>query len=372
MSKYQEVIDWIQHQVSSGKLKPGDRIPSENDLCEQFNISRQTARHAIGNLVNDGILTAFRGSGTYVSDERVRSGERSQIAVVTTYVDSYIFPRTIQGIEGKLRELGYSMQLYFTNNSSVREREILSGIIEKDEIAGIILEPTRSALPNPNMDLFYKIEDMHVPILFINSYYAEMSGVWNYKGYTMPAIPHVSMDDKKSAYKAVKSLIDCGHRDIGCVLKMDDRQGLDRYSGYQEAMSEAGVFSDDAHIIWIDTEDLTNTHLIRDKIKERLKDCSAVFCYNDQVTAVVLQTMTEAGLKIPDDMSVISMDDSDLASLMRPPVDSIPHPKERLGERAAENLVRLLHHRGFNATYEFDEEITKRGTVKQKSRKAGI
>lgn len=362
--KYQEVVDWIQKQVSSGKLKPGCKIPSENDLCIQFNISRQTVRHAIGILVQEGILTAERGSGTYVTDERARNGERNRIAVITTYVDSYIFPKTIQGIENKLRELGYSVQLFFTNNSSVREREILAEIIDKDEVAGIILEPTRSALPNPNTDLLSKISGMSIPILFINSYYPEMSGKWTMKAGGEKGIPHVSMNDKGSAYKAVKSLLDNGHRKIGCVLKMDDRQGLDRYSGYLEAISEKGLAPEDAFIIWLDTEDLKKQVHIKDKIRDRLCGCTAVFCYNDEVAALVMQVLEENGRNVPDDISLVSMDDSDLAKLTRPPIDSIPHPKEKLGERAAENLIRLIHHPRFSATYEFDEDITKRGSVR--------
>ena len=74
--------------------------------------------------------------------------------------------------------------------------------------------------------------------------------------------------------------------------------------------------------------------------------------------------MDESGIKVPEDISLISMDDSDLAKLTRPPIDSIPHPKEKLGERAAENLVRLIHHPGFSATYEFEEEISVRGSVR--------
>ncbi len=368
MSKYQEVIDWIQDQVGSGKLGPGDRIPSENDLCAQFNISRQTARHAIGILVGDGILTAERGSGTYVTDERARFGERNRVAVVTTYVDSYIFPKMIQGIEWKLRELGYSMQIFFTNNSSIREREILQDIIYKDEVAGILLEPTRSALPSLNSDLFDRISEMKIPMLFINSYYPEMLQADDFKDKDPYAgkhpIPHVSMDDEKSAYKAANFLLDNGHERIGCILKLDDRQGLDRFSGFQKALFERGLVPNDEHTIWLDTKDLTDVDLVRTKILRRLSGCTAVFCYNDQVASIVIQILEEDGVKVPDDISLVSMDDSDLAQLSRTPIDSIPHPKERLGERAAENLIRLIHHPNFHANYEFEEAITVRGSVK--------
>ena len=206
---------------------------------------------------------------------------------------------------------------------------------------------------------------MNIPILFMNSYYPEMSGGWNPEAGNISGIPHVSMNDKKSAYKAVRSLLDKGHRKIGCVLKMDDRQGLDRYSGYLEAISEENLAPDDSRIIWLDTEDLKKQEHIREKIRDRLSDCTAVFCYNDEVAALVIQILDEDKRRIPDDISLVSMDDSDLAKLTRPPIDSIPHPKEKLGERAAENLVRLIHHPGFLATYEFEEEITVRGSVRE-------
>ena len=53
MSKYQKVIDWINQNIDNGALRPGEKIPSENELCEQFGLSRQTVRHAILKLSED-------------------------------------------------------------------------------------------------------------------------------------------------------------------------------------------------------------------------------------------------------------------------------------------------------------------------------
>ena len=63
------------------------------------------------------------------------------------------------------------------------------------------------------------------------------------------------------------------------------------------------------------------------------------------------------------DIAVISMDDSDLAQMNSPTISSVPHPKERLGEKAAENLVHMIHHAGFKATYEFDEDLIVRDSI---------
>ena len=69
-TKYQNLINYIQEQISDGQLGPGEKVPSENQLSEQFHISRQTVRKAIGTLEEDGLVQRSRGSGTYMSFDR--------------------------------------------------------------------------------------------------------------------------------------------------------------------------------------------------------------------------------------------------------------------------------------------------------------
>ncbi len=350
MSKYQEVAGWILEQIDSGVLSAGSKIPSENELCEKFHISRQTVRHAIAKLSKEGVLRSAQGSGTYVDDYKLKLSKR--IAVVTTYVDGYIFPKTIQGIESTLKDYGYSMQLSFTNNTYEREREILENLIAQKDTAGLLLEPTKSALPSPNIDLIKKLEEQGTRILLINSYYQQLP------------IPHVSLDDKKCSYLAVKALIEAGHTKIGCILKLDDGQGRERYLGYLEAMKEMNFAVDDKWIVWLDTDDLGNMEENTDKIKRRINDCTALFIYNDQVAVEVISLLQKNGKKVPDDMSIVSIDDSDLAHMNGLSLDSIPHPKQELGEKAAENLIHLIHNSSFDATWKFTETLNKRGSIR--------
>ena len=102
--KYLELADWIRRQIAEKKLLPGEKMYSENELSRMFGLSRQTVRHAIGLLEEEHILNRVRGSGTYVNENPyLRNAEnRSRIAVIMTYLDNYIFPRTIQSIEHTL------------------------------------------------------------------------------------------------------------------------------------------------------------------------------------------------------------------------------------------------------------------------------
>ena len=98
--KYERIVSWVQEEIANGSLHRGDKLPSENDLMERFGVSRQTVRRAMEELASSGVAEGRRGSGTYVTvNTRRYAGKEIRIAVMLTYVDTYIFPSIIKGIE---------------------------------------------------------------------------------------------------------------------------------------------------------------------------------------------------------------------------------------------------------------------------------
>ena len=358
-AKYQQVFDWIKENIESGAFRPGERLASETELSARFGLSRQTIRHATGELASQGYLTRIKGSGTYISTALPQKEEKDRgtrprtmnIAVVSTLYGSYIFPETIKGIERVLSASGYAMQVSFTDNRLHREREILKAILEKDAIDGLIVEPAKSALPNPNLAYYRKIRDRQIPILFFNASYPDFDA------------PCVRIDDTGIARKATDLLIRSGHRRIGAIFKSDDSQGPLRYKGYLEAMDEAGCRTSQEQIIWIDTPETTSLEELGDYLLRRLEGCTAVMCYNDQVAYQVIEIAGKRGVKVPEKLSVVGIDDAYLASMSRTPLTSFPHPKEGLGRKAAENLLRLIEEPGFDANYLFDSDPVCRESV---------
>ena len=75
-AKYEEIADCIMRELDEGKRKPGERIYSENELVSLFQVSRQTARHAVSVLEARGVVKRVRGSGTYIKGQEKR-GEKS-------------------------------------------------------------------------------------------------------------------------------------------------------------------------------------------------------------------------------------------------------------------------------------------------------
>lgn len=356
--KYMELVYWIENQITAKTFLPGQKLHSENELKNMFGVSRQTVRHAISVLEKDGLLIRKQGSGTYIADKKpVNLENRTIISVVTTYVDGYIFPKTIQGIENVLSENGYYIQIAFTNNQNSREKMILEDILSRDEVAGVIMETTKSGIPNPNLSLYRELQKKGIPMIFINSF------------YPLLPIPHVSLNDTMAGRKVTEHLLEMGHRKIGGIFKLDDGQGHMRYAGYMVAMQNIGLEIDDTCIVWIDTEDMKFLEKEKSVLLNRLGGCTAVVCYNDQVAFDLIEIFKEEGIMVPEDISIVGIDDSDLAVLGDVAITSIPHPMDKLGEKAANNLLKMIENSSFNGTYEFDAEIVCRNSVKKLNEK---
>lgn len=352
--KYISLVNWIKNKISIRELHPGDKLYSENELSEMFGLSRQTVRHAIGILEEEGLVERVRGSGTYVGSRRGTIRKKTMnIAVISTYVDGYIFPPTLQGIVQTLSAAGYMTQIAFTNNRVENERRILEGILEKDNVDGVIVEATKSALPNPNLEYYEELRKRQIALLFFNCKYPELDA------------PIVALDDQKVAEDAVNYLLEQGHRKIGGIFKADDGQGRLRYVGYINALLKAGISVDDRKILWIDTEDQKDLKNIRSSVLRRLTDCTGVFCYNDEVAFGLIEMLQKEGFRIPGQLSVVSVDASDLSLLSEPRITSIPYPMEELGQKAAENMLHLIEEADYDGNYLYRPEILVRDSVKK-------
>lgn len=351
--KYQSLVSWIKNKIEAGELKYGEKLYSENELSEMFSFSRQTVRQAINVLVQEKYLESRQGSGTYiVYGTTVKSEPSMTIGVITTYVDAYIFPRIIRGIETVLAENGYSMQLAFTHNKVQNENRALNSMLAKG-VDGLIIEPTKSGLPNPSFQLYKEIQQRGIPLLFINS------------GYPGLKIPHVSMNDRTAGRMAAEHLIALGHKRIAGVFKSDDYQGHLRYAGYLDALLKAGCEICDENVLWYATEDIADFPLYPQRLLDRVKDCTGLVCYNDEIAVQIGNMMKKSGVLIPDQLSLVSIDNSDLAELWDVPFTSVANPMDVLGRTAAQNLLNLIQDSSFKATVDFEPKLTQRGSVQR-------
>ncbi|UUZ90590.1 GntR family transcriptional regulator [Paenibacillus sp. P25] len=330
----QEILTWLH----SGKLKPGDQMPTENEIAERYGMSRQTVRQTFSVLEQEGWLHRVQGKGTFVSNPNERTRQEPQtIGIITTYISDYIFPHIVRGAEAALRERGYRPLLSSTDNDKEREQESLK-LMMSQPLSGLIIEPTRSAEGNPNLSYYLSLDYRNIPYLMINERYAELD------------CPCVKLNDEAGGYKAAEHLIRLGHRRIAGFFKMDDLQGVHRLKGFMRAHRELQVPLGPDRVVHYTTEekksapfDAALAMLKAERAEERP---TAFVCYNDELAVRLLEAVRMAGLSVPQDISIVGFDDSPLAVATEVKLTTLSHPKSELGAQAAQMLMAMIEEPG--------------------------
>ncbi|HIY01933.1 MAG TPA: GntR family transcriptional regulator [Candidatus Blautia faecipullorum] len=331
VSKYYLLMEQIKGEILSGQILPGQKLPSENQYAQRYSMSRHTVRKALAILEQQGYVEAYHGKGTFCSEQPRRRKNSRNIAVVTTYISDYIFPRLIQGMDRVLGENGYSIILKNTGNSRQREARCLEELLKKD-IDGLIIEPSKSELSCRHISLYQMLDRYEIPYVFIQGIYAELRDK-----------PHILMDDARGGYLAASYLLKLGHKRIAGFFKADDMQGIERHKGYVRALQEAGLSYYPEDVVWYHTEDRKMKPLIMLRLMEksgRLPE--GIVCYNDQIAGMLIEELERLGKKVPEDVSVTGFDDS-LYAQRGKGITTITHPQEKLGEMAAELLLEKLN-----------------------------
>lgn len=358
LSKYLLIANTLRKDIADEVFTDGQPLMTETELATRFKVSRQTIRQAIALLEEDGLVVRRRGSGTYVSHHPRKHGRLITVGVVTTYITDYIFPSIVRGIESVLSANGCVMSLSATYNQTAQEEALLEQIL-RYPLDGYIFEGTRTAAPNPNIHLYEALRQRNIPTVFINGCYPELSRA-----------VYVVMDDRAGGRQAAEYLINKGHRRIGGIFKADDRQGVERYMGMCQALEDHVLSAEPALMRWF-TTDTKSSFLAGDSAEQLIADlrayqADALLCYNDDIAIQLMALLQKAGLVIPDDLSLISFDNSVYASICTPGLTSLSHPKEQFGCLAAEKLLQQI--RGETAVSEaLTWTLAERNTVAKRT-----
>lgn len=335
MSKYEELADKLTEMIAQNLENGIRKLPTEAELSSQYKVSRQTVRSALSLLHEKGIISSRQGSGSYATGLSENTG-RNIIPILIASRQEYIYPNLLSDIRGLLSEQGYQLQVYDTGNSTSREREYLLAILDNPP-RGIIVEGCRSALPNPNLDLYGKLKDAGCFLLFLHNYYAGL-----------PDITCIKDDNYYGGYLLAEHLVSLGHTRIAGIFKMDDLQGPERYFGVASCLRDLGITFEDSHTGWFTSLDVTalearqDTRFLTAFLQEQLQDCTAVICYNDEIAYWLIKELSYAGRHVPQEISVVCFDNSYLSDLSKIRITTLTHKPHEIGTCVAECMIRKL------------------------------
>lgn len=332
--KYQSIADSLRQEISDGLYNNKQLLPTEQLLCQRFQISRQTIRRALSVLEDEGLITRRQGSGSRLREHVEPEALLNRtIAVVTTYISDYIFPGILQGVETVLTANSGAPLLFATQNQVSTERKILQTLLTMKDLDGVLVEGSKTSLPNPNLDLYQKLMERGVRLVFINGTYPELSG-----------IPSVLADDCGGGRQLTEYLHRKGHRNIAGIFKSDDMQGTRRCFGYMSALRDLDLPLEDEHIFWYNTRTRSSflSAAVVDSVLDGFAGCSAIVCYNDEIAIRIVSQLQKRGVRMPEEMAVVSFDNSRYSELSPVRITSLSHGDQNLGELSAKLLLCLL------------------------------
>ncbi len=340
-SLYEQIFEYYRARILAGRLAPGDRLPTERDLMERFSVSRITARRALDELEQAGLIFRRRGSGSYVADPK-KDAARSRCVgfVIPDDAGESPFLRFVQGATEVLTARGLQLALYAATSD---EKDQLQALLQArgDGCDGILFYP--GPLETARATLF-NMAAVHYPLVVLDK---QFSGL---------PVSYVASDNVAGARALGEYLLQKGHRKLA-YLSPDVNLGTttgQRYMGFCQAVEVLAPGEGTlVHRAVFESSDEYESSISRYEaaLAERLppllddlhrQGVTAVCAMNDYIAMRVAQALRSLGLSAPADMAVTGFDDVEYARYADPPLTTVRQDFAGMGAAAAREICRLI------------------------------
>ena len=335
---YASIAQKLREEIEVQKYHTGSLLPSERELCEMNQVSRKTVRRALDDLAAGGWIHKVPGLGAYVGNpNEVAAQTKRQLTGNIAFImwgypqatlKGPIVSRILYGMEESAEKLG--IELVFRVGSDIQMEELIRTLRKDRKVEGLLLEG------NIDLDTISSFEKEFLVIVVNNFFVEDKAG---FKFNFNAVLP----DYLNGAREAVNYLIGQGHRKCGFISWSLRHYGYSqRLDGYRLALAEAGI---DLNSDWIqigEGDENACGYLSMKKLLALPEPPTAVFCATDSFVTNAQNAIKEAGLKVPDDISLIGFDNVESANSKHPFISTVDVPWEDVGAVAVSRLSALL------------------------------
>jgi GntR family transcriptional regulator of arabinose operon len=329
VSLYIKLSNNIKEYIAVHALKPGDRVPSIQDLCALFNVSHTTVRAALNQLTLEDVVESRPRQGVFVKRGKTvtNSVQRDKvIALLVSGEESAFEAGMIRGVMEQSLKAGYQVMVA-SNGSDVQiEAQQLEELSQ--QVSGLIVIPTHSS---GNYAAYAKVLERGVPWVFVD------------RGVAGLAAPLVATDNEYGGFLGAQHLLDLGLRNIYAVSAKPVLSIQERIQGFRRAIKEAGLpytpekVRSSPQFVSAVGYAFTQQILQERQENERI----GLFILDETLAPPCYAALKEANIRIPEDVAVISYDDVN-ARLFDPPLSSIRQEPHRMGVEATKMLIDLV------------------------------
>ncbi len=329
--KHRQIYTELKAAIASGKYHPGQRLPSEAQLVKQFQTSRPTVARALRDLQQEGLLDRRAGSGTFVS--RNQSTENPLVGLIVPKLgETEIF-------DPICRELARSSQLqnhsllwgsteeYSGANAEEQLMRLCDQFIART-VAGVYFAPLE-LMPDysgTNERIVLALGHAKIPVVLLDR------DLHPYPRRS--AYDKIGIDNRLAGHVITEHLLKLGCRKIAFINRPHSAETVwHRLAGYRDALAASGIKPDPALALEGDPAD--------ENFVRKILDAGAVeacVCANDMTAANLMHSLNSLGVRIPEDLRIVGIDDVGYASLLRVPLTTIHQPCKYIGAAAVQAM----------------------------------
>ena len=249
------------------------------------------------------------------------TGRSHTIGLLISDIRNPFFAEVARGAEDAAYNASFDMVLCNSDLESVKQMRYIRSLIEKN-VDGILMNSVAGLDQQEQIEL----AEHGVPIVLLNR----------------PMAPHpfstVSADNYRGGFLAGQYLVDLGHRTIAHLTGPRTHGNLtERCKGFLAAIESSRKKVTPIVIHGDHTQ--KGGHEMTKKLLVQRPEVTAIFAANDAVAFGVVRAILEAGLSIPDNISLVGFDNVELSGLIHPPLTTVNQPKYEMGRAAVEILL---------------------------------
>ena len=303
-AKYERLKSFVLAELNSGRLKPGDTLPSEPKLADSLQVARNTIRQALGELEQEGVIERVKGQGTFVREipkQVTLSGFDAFAIIVPETLGGTFYSPLMSGFENACNSVHSEMIVRSTGNSPSRQADAILALLDK-KIAGIAIVPATDS-PTPPYQI-RQLQQQGMPVVFCH------------RGVEGVNAPLLAINFKQIGRIVVEQFLERGHKKIAFLSLSPgtDQASNDYRRGIRETLHENGLelrkeFDYAPSGKSIELPVFKHEKAIRAWLKEVFlcKDRpTALFVPFDPLAEMVMAFLEEIEIRVPEEVSLLS------------------------------------------------------------------
>lgn len=305
---------------------------SISDVAEMLGVSKSTVSRVING--NEGVGPELRkkvmdfineiGYQPNTIAQSLSKGRMNIVALILGDIRNPFYADLTFNIQRILNDNGYMVMVLNSEYNIDRELEFLR-LTEQFNFAGLILITAQEE------SIEDKLKNMDLPKVLVNRILPNYSG------------DSVLIDNFQAGYQAIMHLIELGHRHIGFIKGPGvSSASSQRFAGYRQAIQNYGLPFDDDYVFESDLKLDTGRDLAH-KFLELSEKPSAMVIVNDMTAIGFMDGCRSAGVRVPEDLSIVSFDNIEMASMYGIELTTISQHVDEMGEKAAMLMLKQLN-----------------------------